>query len=119
MSSGRAALATALRPPLRHRLAVGLGWLGIYFAYRGHWLGIGLPLITTLLTYAALRRGEMLSRRQRESLRGALETAAARNRELERLGAVTSVMLQDVDLPADLPGGRRGGDATCFRSKAR
>jgi signal transduction histidine kinase len=79
--------------------AVGVGWLGVYFAYRGHWLGIGLPLVTTLLTYAALRRGELLSRRQRESLRGALETAAARNRELERLGAVTAVMLQDVDLP--------------------
>jgi signal transduction histidine kinase len=79
--------------------AVGLGWLGIYFAYRSHWLGIALPVITTLLTYTALRRGELLSRRQRESLRGALETAAARNRELERLGAVTSVMLKDVDLP--------------------
>ncbi|HTC24109.1 MAG TPA: ATP-binding protein [Gemmatimonadales bacterium] len=80
-------------------LAVVLGWLGVYFAFRQHWLGLVLPLVTTSLTYVALRRGEMLSRRQRESLRGALETADARNRELERLGAVTSVMLQDVDLP--------------------
>lgn len=70
----------------------------MYFAFRGQWLGILLPLVTTLLTLVALRRGEHLSVRQRASLRAAFETAAARNRELERVSALTAVMLQDVDL---------------------
>jgi signal transduction histidine kinase len=99
MSPGEQSWRRLYVPRYVTAIAVGVGWLGIYFAYRDHWLGLVLPVITTLLTYAALRRGETLARRQRESLRGALETAAARNRELERLGAVTAVMLQDVLLP--------------------
>ena len=79
--------------------AVIVGWFGVYFAFRGQWLGILLPLGTTVLTLLALRRGELLSRRQRASLHSAFETAAARNRELERLSALAAVMLQDVDLP--------------------
>ena len=99
MSSGWRSWGRLYAPRYVTAVAVALGWAGVYFAYRRHWLGIALPLITTVLTFAALRRGEMLSRQQRESLRGALATAAARNRELERLGAVTAVMLQDTDLP--------------------
>jgi uncharacterized protein YigA (DUF484 family) len=78
--------------------AVIVGWFGVLFAFRGHWLGIVLPLATTLLTLLALRRGELLSLRRRASLHSAFETAAARNRELERLGALAAAMLQDVDL---------------------
>ncbi|HLQ23667.1 MAG TPA: ATP-binding protein [Gemmatimonadales bacterium] len=76
-----------------------LGWLGVFFAYQGDRLGVILALVTTLLVLLALRRGEALSRGRRESLRSALEMADTRNRELERLGAVTATMLQDVDLP--------------------
>jgi signal transduction histidine kinase len=79
--------------------AVIVGWFGVLFAFREHWLGIVLPLATTLLTLLALRRGELLASRRRASLHSAFETAAARNRELERLGALAAVMLQDVDLP--------------------
>jgi signal transduction histidine kinase len=80
--------------------AVIVGWLGIYFAFHlQHWLGIVLPLVTTALTLAALRRGDFLARRRRASLREALDTAAARNRELEQFGALAAVLLQGSDLP--------------------
>ncbi len=54
--------------------AVVCGWLGVYFAFHDHWLGIALPLITTGLTFIALRRGE-------------------------RLSQLSAVMLRDVTLP--------------------
>jgi len=79
--------------------AVICGWFGVYFAFQGHWLGIVLPIVTTLLTMVALRRGDRLARRSRERLTAALETAAARNRALERLSQLASVMLHDVTLP--------------------
>ena len=33
-------------------IALVVGWVGIYFAFRGRWLGIVLPLVTTALTFA-------------------------------------------------------------------
>ncbi len=81
-------------------LAVIVGWVGVYFAFHRHWLGIAFPAVTTALTIVALRRGNQLARRRRESLRGALDTAAARNRQLERLGAMASVLLHGTDLSA-------------------
>ncbi len=77
---------------------VVVGWLGVYFAFQDHWLGVAFPLIATLLSFGALRRGDFLSRLRRASLRQALETADARNRELEQLGALSSVLLQGADL---------------------
>jgi len=78
--------------------AVVCGWFGVYFAFQGHWLGIALPIATTVLTMVALRRGERLAQRSRATLGAALETADARNRALERLSQLASVMLQDVTL---------------------
>jgi len=84
----------------RYVTAVGVvcGWVGVYFAFRGHWLGVVLPLLATGLTMVALRRGDRLASTARASLRAALETADARNRALERLSQLASVMLKDVTL---------------------
>jgi signal transduction histidine kinase len=79
--------------------AVVCGWFGVYFAFQGHWLGVLLPIVTTVLTLVALRRGDRLAHRSRARLAAALETADARNRALERLSQLASVMLQDVTLP--------------------
>ena len=79
--------------------AVVCGWLGVYFAFQRHWLGIALLLVTTGLTLVALRRGGRLASASRSTLRNALEIADARNRELERLSQLGAVMLRDVTLP--------------------
>lgn len=34
-------------------LAVLVGWIGVFFAFRGHWLGVALPLVTTALAWLA------------------------------------------------------------------
>jgi signal transduction histidine kinase len=80
-------------------MAVLVGWFGIYFAFQGHWLGVALPLVTTLLSFAALRRGDALSAARSEALRQALSSAAARNRELERLRHLAATMLAGTELP--------------------
>jgi signal transduction histidine kinase len=79
-------------------LALVVGWLGIYFAFNGHWLGILLPLVTTALTFAALRAGDARGRRRSMALRDALASSAARNRELERLRRVAATLLASGEL---------------------
>jgi signal transduction histidine kinase len=79
-------------------IAVVVGWLGIYFAFHGHWLGIALPLATTALTFGALRAGDALGRRRSAALRDALASSAARNRELERLRRVAATLLASGEL---------------------
>jgi len=74
-----------LTPRVLSAAAIVIGWTGIYFAFRGHWLGLVLPLVTTGLALTALRQGDELARRRSAALREALEAAAARNRELDRL----------------------------------
>jgi signal transduction histidine kinase len=80
-------------------IAMMAGWVGLYFAFRGHWLGIALPLLTTLLGMAALRRGDALGRKRSGALREALESAGARNRELERFRHLAATLLAGSDLP--------------------
>src|SRR5437868_4258333 len=79
-------------------LAVVVGWTGVYFAFQSSWLGVVLPLATTLLTWAAVKRGERLGRLRSAELRRALESAAARNRELERLRHLAATLLAGTDL---------------------
>jgi signal transduction histidine kinase len=79
-------------------IALVVGWLGIYFAFNGHWLGILLPLVTTGLTFAALRAGDARARRRSTALRDALALSAARNRELERLRRVAATLLASSEL---------------------
>jgi signal transduction histidine kinase len=80
-------------------IAVVVGWAGVYFAFQSSWLGIVLPLITTWLTWLAVRRGDRMGRERSAELRRALEAAAARNRELERLRHLAATLLAGTDTP--------------------
>jgi signal transduction histidine kinase len=75
-----------------------VGWLGVYFAFRGHWLGILLALLATGITFGAVYVGDIRSRAQNAALRDALASAAARNRELERLRRVAATLLASGEL---------------------
>jgi hypothetical protein len=46
-------------PRLLAILAVSIGWLGLYFAFRQMWVGIGLALTATVLAIAAVRIREL------------------------------------------------------------
>jgi signal transduction histidine kinase len=74
-------------------LAVVVGWLGVYFAFEDHWLGLVFPLVTTTLAFAAVRAGDVLAQRRSATLRDALAASAARNRELERLRHLAATLL--------------------------
>ena len=58
------------------------------------------PLVTTALTFAALRAGDARARRRSAALRDALAASAARNRELERLRHVAATLLASSELAA-------------------
>ncbi len=78
--------------------AIAVGWAGIWFAYQRHWLGVALALLTTALAIAAQWRGTVLGRRRAAALRSALDSTAARNRELERLRHLAATLLKGTDL---------------------
>ena len=80
-------------------LAVVVGWIGVLFAFRGHWLGVALPLVTTALAWMALRRGEAMGRQRSAELQRALDAAAVRTRELERLRHLAAILLAGADTP--------------------
>jgi signal transduction histidine kinase len=88
-----------LGPAALSAIAVVVGWAGVYFAFQSSWLGIVLPLVTTWLTWMAVRRGERMGRERSAELRRALEAAAARNRELERLRHLAATLLAGTDTP--------------------
>jgi len=85
-------------PGVMAAAALVVGWIGLYFAFHSHWLGIALPLVTSILSMAALRRGDAISRARSEALRQALDSAGARNRELERLRHLAATLLAGTDL---------------------
>jgi hypothetical protein len=41
-------------------IAVVVGWAGVYFAFQSSWLGVALPLVTTALTWTAVRQEERI-----------------------------------------------------------
>ena len=82
-------------------IALAVAWVGIYFAFRGHWLGVALPLLSTALTFAALRAGDARALRRSAALQEALAASATRNRELERLRRVAATLLATSEV-ADL-----------------
>ncbi len=82
-------------------VALVIGWLGIAFAFKGHWLGVALALAATALTFGALRAGNARIRRRSAALRDTLAASAARNRELERLRRVAATLLASSEI-ADL-----------------
>jgi len=80
-------------------LAVIAGWVSFYFAANDRTVAALLMLvIATGLGIAAVRRGHVLSQRHDESLRQALDAAAARNRELERLRHLAGTLLASQDV---------------------
>ena len=79
-------------------IALVIGWAGVYYAFQGHWLGILLALLATVITFGAVRVGDMRARAQNAALRDALASAAARNRELERLRRVAATLLGSSEL---------------------
>jgi signal transduction histidine kinase/CheY-like chemotaxis protein len=79
-------------------IAVVVGWVGVYYAFQGHWLGILLALLATGFTFGAVRVGDIRARAQNAALRDALASAAARNRELERLRRVAATLLASSEL---------------------
>jgi signal transduction histidine kinase len=87
-----------LDAPVLSAIAVVVGWTGVYFAFHDQWLGVALPLITTALTWAAVRQGEATGRQRSRELRQALEVSATRNRELERLRHLAATLLAGTDL---------------------
>jgi signal transduction histidine kinase len=74
-------------------LALVLGWLAMFFAYQDQWLGLILALLTTAGAFIAIRRGDRMARQRRARLEGAIDAAAARNRELELLRRLGSILL--------------------------
>jgi signal transduction histidine kinase len=71
----------------------------VYFAFQSSWLGVVLPLATTVLTWMAIRLGARRGRERSAELRRALEATAARNRELERLRHIAATLLAGTDTP--------------------
>jgi signal transduction histidine kinase len=96
-----------MEPPGRSRIdttrllggsALLIAWVGVYFAFEGHWLGVALPLLSTVVTVAAVRAGDARASRRNAILRDALASSAARNRELERLRRVAATLLASSEL---------------------
>ena len=81
-------------------IAAAAGWIGVYYAFQGHWLGILLALLATGITFGVVYVGDLRARSQNAALRDALASAAARNRELERLRRVAATLLASSELGA-------------------
>ncbi|HET9726521.1 MAG TPA: ATP-binding protein [Gemmatimonadales bacterium] len=90
-------MSPRLGPAALSAIAVVVGWAGVYFAFQSSWLGVVLPLVTTALTLTAVRQGERMGRERSAELRRALEAAAVRNRELERLRHLAAILLAGTD----------------------
>jgi signal transduction histidine kinase len=90
-------MSPRLGPAALSAIAVVVGWAGVYFAFQSSWLGVVLPLVTTALTWSAVRQGERMGRERSAELRRALEAAAVRNRELERLRHLAAILLAGTD----------------------
>ena len=91
-------MSRRLGPAALSAIAVVVGWVGVYFAFEDTWLGVVLPLVTTALTWTAVRQGDRLGRERSAELRRALQAAAVRNRELERLRHLAAVLLAGTDM---------------------
>ena len=40
-------------------IAVAAGWIGVYYAFQGHWLGILLALLATGITFGVVYVGDL------------------------------------------------------------
>lgn len=75
-------------------IAILLGWVGIYAAYRGSTLGAVFAAFAMVAATIAFYRGQEMARVRRQSLRAAVEAAAARNRALTLLRELGGRLLQ-------------------------
>ncbi|NOT08186.1 MAG: GAF domain-containing protein [Gemmatimonadales bacterium] len=91
--SPRGVLAWLYRPGPITGLALLVGWFAIYFSYRDSWTGVALALATTLGAYVAIKRGRALGQLRRTKMAAAIAAAAARNRELDLLRRLGSILL--------------------------
>jgi signal transduction histidine kinase len=77
------------------------GWIAVaLLASRQYELGLGFAAVQSALALIAMRRARQLSERQKVSLSRALDAAARRNRELERLRELAATLLAGTDLPS-------------------
>ncbi len=75
------------------------GWVAVALLASGRYdMGLGAAAISSLLTLITMKRGRSLAERQKVSLSRALEAAARRNRELERLRQLAATLLAGTDL---------------------
>ena len=70
----------------------------MYFAWRQSGVGVLLGVVATLLVMLAIRRRDLLTRREQAALSQSLAAAAARSRELERLRHLAAILLGGTDL---------------------
>jgi signal transduction histidine kinase len=70
----------------------------VYFAWRQSLLGFLFGFAATALVLLAIRRRDVITRREQAALNHALAAAAARGRELERLRHLAATMLGGTDL---------------------
>ncbi|MEP7326796.1 MAG: ATP-binding protein [Gemmatimonadota bacterium] len=78
--------------------ALILGWFSILLVHLGSWTGYALALVTSVVALITLRRGRLLSDRQKERYRIAYEAAEARSRELDTLASLAATLLAGSDL---------------------
>ncbi len=94
----RPALVTAgrrRRVATVHLLAAGiiLVWVSLWLVSGGNLAGLVLALVASIPLLSALRRTQSSTQQYEESLRRALESVGARNRELHRLQRVAAALL--------------------------
>ncbi len=87
-------LRRVLRPFPMTVLTLLVGWAAIWFAFEGRWLAIALAVVTSLAGLGVVWRGATLARDRRRRLVAAVEAAAARNRELDLLRRLGSILLR-------------------------
>ena len=70
----------------------------MYFAWRQSWLGLLFGFAATALVLLAIRRRDVITRREQAALSQALAASAARGRELERFRHLAATLLGGSDL---------------------
>ncbi len=89
-----------MKPGVLVSSALVLFWVSIVLIVIGHRdLGLLTAGVSSGLTLLILRQGRDIARKQQDSLEQALVASGRRNRELDRLGDLSSALLGGNDLP--------------------
>ncbi len=84
--------------PVLAVLALVFGWLSVVLVQRGRWEGYLAAVTATGLALLAIYRNALLNRRYEGRVHAALDSAAARNRELETLRRLAGNLLAGQEL---------------------